>query len=57
MVKSASVVNYSAPGTAITYSYKITNTGNVDLTAVSVTDLSRFKRHQLPQRDIGTGGV
>jgi uncharacterized repeat protein (TIGR01451 family) len=38
VVKSASVANYSAPGIAITYSYKVTNTGNVDLTAVSVTD-------------------
>jgi uncharacterized repeat protein (TIGR01451 family) len=38
VVKTASVVNYLAPGTAITYSYKITNTGNVDLTSVSVTD-------------------
>jgi uncharacterized repeat protein (TIGR01451 family) len=38
VVKSASVANYSAPGTLITYSYLVTNTGNVDLTAVSVTD-------------------
>jgi uncharacterized repeat protein (TIGR01451 family) len=38
LVKSANVVNYSAPGIAITYSYLVTNTGNVDLTAVSVTD-------------------
>jgi uncharacterized repeat protein (TIGR01451 family) len=38
VVKSANVANYSAPGTAITYSYVVTNTGNVDLTAVSVTD-------------------
>jgi uncharacterized repeat protein (TIGR01451 family) len=38
MVKTASVTSYSAPGTPITYSYKVTNTGNVDLSAVSVTD-------------------
>ena len=38
VVKSASIANYSATGTAITYFYKVTNTGNVDLTAVSVTD-------------------
>jgi hypothetical protein len=37
-VKSASVTSYSAPGTPITYSYLVTNTGNVNLTAVSVTD-------------------
>ena len=29
---------YSAPGQTIHYSYKVTNTGNVDLTAVGVTD-------------------
>ena len=38
VVKTASVANYSAPGTPITYSYLVTNTGNVDLSAVSVTD-------------------
>ena len=38
LVKSASVMTYSASGTVITYSYLVTNTGNEDLTAVSVTD-------------------
>jgi len=37
-VKSASISSYSAPGTSVTYSYKVTNTGNVTLTAVKVTD-------------------
>ena len=38
VMKTANVANYSAPGIVITYSYKVTNSGNVDLTAVSVTD-------------------
>jgi hypothetical protein len=38
LAKTASLTSYSAPGTLITYSYKVTNTGNEDLTAVSVTD-------------------
>jgi uncharacterized repeat protein (TIGR01451 family) len=38
LAKSASVASFSAPGTKITYSYKVTNTGNVTLTSVKVTD-------------------
>ena len=38
LAKTASVTSYSAPGTPITYSYKVTNTGNVNLNSVSVTD-------------------
>ncbi|HEX9139032.1 MAG TPA: hypothetical protein VF848_04535, partial [Steroidobacteraceae bacterium] len=38
LLKSASIANYSAPGTAITYSYTVTNNGNVDLIPVTVTD-------------------
>ena len=38
IVKSASVTSFAAPGTAITYSYKVTNTGNVTLDPVTVTD-------------------
>ena len=38
IVKTANVANYDAPGTLITYSYKVTNTGNVTLTSVDVTD-------------------
>jgi len=38
LVKSASIAGFSSPGTAVTYSYKVTNTGNVTLTAVTVTD-------------------
>ena len=36
--KSASVTSFSAPGTLITYCYKVTNTGNVTLDPVVVTD-------------------
>jgi uncharacterized repeat protein (TIGR01451 family) len=38
LVKSASITGYSAPNTAVTYSYSVTNTGNVALTSVAVTD-------------------
>ena len=36
--KTASVTGFSAAGQTITYSYTITNTGNVTLTNVTVTD-------------------
>ncbi len=36
--KSASINSYSAAGTEVTYSYKVTNTGNVTLDPVTVTD-------------------
>jgi hypothetical protein len=38
IVKSASVPSYSSAGTAITYSYLLTNAGNVTLHAVGVAD-------------------
>ena len=38
MVKSADPATFSAPGTVITYSYLVTNTGNVTLTAINVSD-------------------
>ena len=38
LVKSASVPRFSAVGTVITYSYLVTNTGNVTLDPVTVTD-------------------
>jgi uncharacterized repeat protein (TIGR01451 family) len=38
LVKSANVASYSIPGTVITYSYVVTNTGNVALTNVTVND-------------------
>ena len=38
IAKSANVSNFSAAGTPITYSYQVTNTGNVTLTSVGVTD-------------------
>jgi uncharacterized repeat protein (TIGR01451 family) len=38
IVLSAMPANFSAPGTAITYSYLVTNSGNVSLSSVSVSD-------------------
>jgi uncharacterized repeat protein (TIGR01451 family) len=38
LVKSANTTMFSGPGTVITYSYKVTNTGNVTLTGVKVID-------------------
>ena len=38
MVKTSTVPSFTAPGTVITYDYKITNTGNVTLHSVTVTD-------------------
>ena len=38
LLKTASPSTFSAPGTTITYSYKVTNSGNVTLTSVSVSD-------------------
>jgi uncharacterized repeat protein (TIGR01451 family) len=38
ITKSASISSFSAAGTVVTYSYKVTNTGNVTLTGVTVTD-------------------
>jgi uncharacterized repeat protein (TIGR01451 family) len=58
LVKSASITSYSASGTLFTYYFKITNTGNVMLNPVTVTDshagLSAIAPlphwHWLPQR-------
>ena len=38
LVKSADVADVAAPGDVVTYSFAVTNTGNVTLTAVSVSD-------------------
>ena len=38
VAKSASIRSFSAAGTPVTYSYKVTNSGNVTLTSVGVTD-------------------
>jgi uncharacterized repeat protein (TIGR01451 family) len=38
VVKSASPTVFTSPGTVITFSYEVTNTGNVTLTGVNVTD-------------------
>jgi uncharacterized repeat protein (TIGR01451 family) len=38
IVKTASISSFSASGTLVTYSYEVTNTGNVTLNPVTVTD-------------------
>ena len=38
IVKSADISSFSAPGTLVSYSYLVTNTGNVDLGSVTVSD-------------------
>jgi hypothetical protein len=38
LTKTASPVSFVGPGTVITYNYKVTNTGNVTLDSVGVTD-------------------
>jgi uncharacterized repeat protein (TIGR01451 family) len=38
LTKSASISSYSAPGTLVTYSYLVKNTGNVTLNPVTVSD-------------------
>ena len=38
LVKSANIPSFSTPGTPVTYQYLVTNTGNVTLTSITVTD-------------------
>ena len=38
LAKTANPTTFSGPGVVITYSYRVTNTGNVTLTSVGVTD-------------------
>ena len=38
LTKSASITSFAAAGTPVTYSYLVTNTGNVTLNPVTVTD-------------------
>jgi uncharacterized repeat protein (TIGR01451 family) len=40
LVKSASPSNFSKPGQTITYHFAVTNTGNVTLAGIGVTDTS-----------------
>ncbi len=58
LFKSASITSYSAPNTAITYTYMVTNTGNVTLHAISVADPQvGLSARQLPNRPAGAGRI
>ena len=56
-MKSASLSQLHAPGTPITYSYLVTNTGNVTLTSVGVTDpMAGLSAVNCPDASLGPGG-
>ena len=58
IVKSASVNSFSAAGTTITYSYRVTNTGNVTLESVGVTDpLPGLSAVSCPSTTLAVGAV
>jgi hypothetical protein len=52
--KTASIQSFSLPGTVITYSYAITNTGNSTLNQVSLTD-SKIGAISCPQTTLNPG--
>jgi uncharacterized repeat protein (TIGR01451 family) len=56
LVKSASITSFSAPGTAVTFSYLVKNTGNVTLTSVGVSDpLSGLSSVTCPSSTLAPG--
>jgi uncharacterized repeat protein (TIGR01451 family) len=58
MVKSASISSFSVPGTKVTYSYKVTDTGNVTLTSVTVTDpMSGLSKISCPATKLSPGAT
>jgi uncharacterized repeat protein (TIGR01451 family) len=58
LVKSASPSSYDAPGQTITYSFAVTNTGNVSLAGITVndTDLPGLSAISCPQPSLAPGG-
>ncbi len=49
-MKSASITSFAASGTPVTYSYLVTNSGNVTLTSINVTDpMTGTVDHHLPR--------
>jgi uncharacterized repeat protein (TIGR01451 family) len=56
LAKSASIPSFSAPGVKVTYSYKVTNTGNVTLDAVAVSD-NKVPAVACPGPSLPPGGV
>ncbi len=58
ITKSASISSFSAPGTVVTYSYKVTDTGNVTLRRVTVVDpMFRLSRISCPGTTLSPGGT
>ena len=56
--KSASIGSFSAPGTLVTYSYKVTNTGNVTLDPVVVSDpMTGLSDISCPDTSLGPWGT
>ncbi|WP_378239456.1 DUF7507 domain-containing protein [Actinomadura harenae] len=56
LAKSADVTSYSRPGETITYTYRVTNTGNQTLTDVGVTDnLPGLTAIECPQTTLAPG--
>jgi uncharacterized repeat protein (TIGR01451 family) len=56
LVKSASVPSFAAAGVLVTYSYKVTNTGNVTLSPVNVTDpMSGLSTVNCPETSLAPG--
>jgi uncharacterized repeat protein (TIGR01451 family) len=54
IAKTASTLDFSKPGTVVTYFYEVTNTGNVTLNPVTVDD-SRLGRITCPQSVLAPG--
>ncbi|HYA69233.1 MAG TPA: IPT/TIG domain-containing protein, partial [Acidimicrobiales bacterium] len=56
--KSASIASYSAAGTPVTYSYLVTNSGNVTLDSVTVTDpMPGLSSVSCPDTALGPGAT
>ena len=57
LVKTADIATFASAGTPVTYSYLVTNTGNVTLTALAVTDpMPGLSAGHLPGPSLSPGG-
>ena len=58
ITKSADISSFSAPGTVVTYSYTVTDTGNVTLRRITVVDpMFRLSRISCPVTTLSPGGT